>query len=63
MTEAVLRTISGVKDTTKEDAATTERPLMRRRGRWECDVGKASENHRNVMGIRDADANANLAQT
>jgi hypothetical protein len=55
--------MSGVKETTKDTAATDEKTSMTLRGRYGCVVGNTSANQRNVIGIKDADANANLAQT
>jgi hypothetical protein len=53
--------MSGVKDTTKEAPATTEKNRRRRLEVYGCAVGKTSENQRNVIGIIEAEANANLA--
>jgi hypothetical protein len=61
--DAVLRTISGVNDTMHEIAATTEKDLRIRGEAEGCDVGKTSANQRKVIGMSEAEANANLAQT
>jgi hypothetical protein len=53
--------MSGVKDTTKQAAATTANNLRSRLERYGCDVGKTSAKQRNVIGISEAEANANLA--
>jgi hypothetical protein len=53
----------GVKDTTKETLATAEKNQRSPLEECGCDVGKTAANQRNVTGIREAEANANLAQT
>ena len=60
---AVLRTISGVNDTMQKMAATTEKDLRTRGEAEGCDVGKTSANHRKVIGMSEAKANANRAHT
>jgi hypothetical protein len=56
-----LRTISGVNEVRKETAATTEKRRVVRGDRYEWALGKTSANQRKVTGMREADANANLA--
>lgn len=58
-----MRTIKGVKETTNETAAMREKDFRIRLETYDWDVGKTSENHRNVTGMSEAEAKANLAQT
>jgi hypothetical protein len=60
---AVPRTIRGVNETRNERAATADRPMRKRCDALDCVVGNTCANQRNVIGIREADANASRAQT
>ena len=50
-------------ETTNDTAATMENDVRIRLERYGWDVGKTSANQRNVIGMSEAEANANLAQT